>query len=46
MVKLIKCEGKLITKNRGIKDYKSMSGEKLLSILNKSERITENLSKN
>ena len=46
MVKLTKYEVKLIAKNRGIKDYQSMSREKLLSILDKSERITENLSKN
>ena len=46
MVKLTKYEVKLIAKNRGIKDYQSMSREKLLSILNKSERITENLLKN
>ena len=46
MVKLTKYEAKLIAKNRGIKDYQSMSREKLLSILDKSEPITENLSKN
>ena len=45
MVKLTEYEVKLIAKNRGIKDYQSMSREKLLSILDKSERITENLSK-
>ena len=45
MVKLTTYEVKLIAKNRGIKDYQSMSREKLLSILDKSERITENLSK-
>ena len=46
MVKLTKYEAKLIAKNRGIKDYQSMSREKLLSIFDKSEPITENLSKN
>ena len=46
MVKLTKYEVKLIAKNGGIKDYQSMSREKLLSILDKSECITENLSKN
>ena len=45
MVKLTKYEVKLIAKNRGIKDYQSMSREKLLSILDKSECITKNLSK-
>ena len=45
IVKLTEYEVKLIAKNRGIKDYQSMSREKLLSILDKSERITENLSK-
>ena len=42
MVKLTEHEVKLIAKNRGIKDYQSVSREKLLSILDKSERITEN----
>ena len=42
MVKLTKYEVKLIAKNRGITDYQSMSRKKLLSILDKSERITEN----
>ena len=46
MVKPTKYEVKLIAKNRSIKDYQSMSREKLLSILDKSEHITENLSKN
>ena len=45
MVKLTKYEVKLIAKNRGIKSYQSMSREKLLSTLDKLERITENLSK-
>ena len=45
MVKLIKYELKLIAKNRGIKNYQYMSREKLLSNLDKLERITENLSK-
>ena len=45
MVKLTKYDVKLIAKNRGFKNYQSMSREKLLSTLNKSGRITENLSK-
>ena len=46
MVKLTKNELRLIARNRGIKNYTNMSREKLLSTLDKSERITENLSKN
>ena len=46
MVKLTTCELKFVAKNRSIKNYQSMSREKLLSTLDKSERITENLSKN
>ena len=46
MVKLSTYEVKLIAKNRRIKNYQSMSREMLLSNLDKSERITENLSKN
>ena len=46
MVKLTTFEIKLIAKNRGIKNYQSISRKKLLSALDKSERITENLSKN
>ena len=46
MVKLTTYEGKLIAKNRVIKNYQSMSREKLLNTLDKSEGITENLSKN
>ena len=46
MVKLTKYELRLIARNRGIKNYQNMSREKLLSTLDKSERITENLSKN
>ena len=45
MVKLTKYEVKLIAKNRGINNYLNMSREKLLSTLDKLERITENLSK-
>ena len=44
-MKLTKYEVKLIAKNRGIKNYQSMSREKLLSTLDKLEHITENLSK-
>ena len=46
MVKLTKNELGLIARNRGIKNYKNMSREKLLSTLNKLEGITENLTKN
>ena len=47
MVKITENKLRLIAKNKGIKDYQNMmSKEKLLSILDKSERITENLSKN
>ena len=46
MVKLTTYEVKLIARNRGIKNYQSMSREKLLSALDKSERNSENLSKN
>ena len=35
-----------IARNRGIKNYQNMTREKLLSTLDKLERITENLSKN
>ena len=45
MVKLTTYELRLIPKNRGINNYLNMSREKLLSILDKSERTTENLSK-
>ena len=45
MVKLTKYELKLIAKNRGINNYLNLSREKLLSTLDKLERITENLSK-
>ena len=45
MVKLTTNEVKLIAKNRGIKYYQSMSREKLLSTLDESERVTENLLK-
>ena len=45
MVKLTRYELGLIAKNRGINNYLNMSREKLLSTLDKLERITENLSK-
>ena len=45
MIKLTKCEPRLIARNRGIKNYLNMSIKKLLSTLDKSEHITENLSK-
>ena len=46
MVKLTTYELRLITGKRGIKNYQNMSRVKLLSTLDKSEHITENLSKN
>ena len=46
MVKLTIHELKLIAKNRSIKNYQNMPREKLLSTLDKSEHITENLFKN
>ena len=46
MVKLTTYELKFVAKNWSIKNYQSMSREKLLSTLDESERITENLSKN
>ena len=46
MVKITKYELRLIARNRGIKNYQNMSREKLLSTLDESERIFENLSQN
>ena len=46
MVKLTTYKLRLIAGKRGIKNYQNMSSKKLLSTLNKSKRITENLSKN
>ena len=46
MVNLTTHELKLITKNRGIKNYQNMSREKLLCTLGKSGHITKNLSQN
>ena len=46
MVKLTEHELRLIAKNRGIKSHLNISRENLLSTLDKSEHITENLSKN
>ena len=46
MVKLTKDEVRLIARNKGIKNYQNMSREKLLSSLDKSERITEKLLQN
>ena len=45
MVKLTKYKLRLNARNRGINNYLNMSREKLLSTLDKLERITENLSK-
>ena len=39
-------ELRLIARNRGIKNYQNMSREKLLSTVDESERIIENLSQN
>ena len=46
MVKLTTYKLRLIAGKRGIKNYQNMSREKLLSTLDKSEHITENLLKN
>ena len=46
MVNPTNYELKFIAKNRGIKNYQNMSREELLSTLDKSEHITENLLKN
>ena len=43
MVKLTPHELRLTAGKRGIKNYQNMSREKLLSTLDKSEHITENL---
>ena len=39
-------ELRLIARNRGTKNYQNMSKEKLLSTLDESERIFENLLQN
>ena len=46
MVKRTKYELRLIARKRGIKNYQNMSREKLISTLDESERIFENLSQN
>ena len=46
MVKLTTHKLRLILGKRGTKIYQNMSREKLLSTLDKSEHITETLSKN
>ena len=46
MVNLTTHELRLIAKNRGIKNYQNMSRGKLLSTLDESECIFENLSEN
>ena len=43
MAKLVIYELRLIAKNRGINNYLNISREEILSTLNKSERIIENL---
>ena len=45
MVNPTKYELKFIAKNGGIKNYQNMSREELLITLDKSEHITENVSK-
>ena len=45
MVKLTKYELRLNVRNRGINNYLNMSRKKLLSTLDKLDRISENLSK-
>ena len=46
MVKLTTHELRLIAGKRGIKNYQNMSKEKLLSTLDESQYIFENLSQN
>ena len=46
MINLKTYELKLIAEKRGIKNYRNMSREKLLSTLDESERIFKNLSQN
>ena len=46
MVNLTTYQLKLIMRKKGIKNYQNMSREKLLSILDESERILKNLSQN
>ena len=46
MVKLTKYELRLIARKRGIKNYQNMSREKLISTLDESECICENVSQN
>ena len=46
MINLKTYELKLIAGKRGIKNYRNMSREKLLSTLDESERIFKNLSQN
>ena len=46
MENLTTYELRLIARNRGIKNYQNMSRENLLSTLNESEHIFENLSQN
>ena len=46
MVKLTTHKLKLIPEKRGIKNYKNMSREKLLSTLDESERNFKNISQN
>ena len=46
MVNLTTHELRLITGKRGIKNYKNMSREKLLSTLDESERNFKNISQN
>ena len=46
MVRLTEYELRIISKNRGIKNYLNMSREKLLGTIDKYDHIIENLSEN
>ena len=46
MVKMTENKLRIIAKNKGIKNYESMSKEKLLSAIDKLKSITENLLEN
>ena len=46
MINLTKYKLKLIAGNRSIKNYQNMFEEKLLDVILKYDRITENLSQN
>ena len=46
MIKLTKCELKIIAGNRGIKNYQNVSEEQLINAILKYDRISKNLSQN